>query len=362
METEAGAQSLSPTEWNEEPSRGRTYRSCPLKGRDEVLGELRGIVLNPSPIFIRGPRGAGTSALAREYVSELRARLDGRNPVVIRVDVSAQNCPGGDPSYGVATSLLRHFQPDAPVKGASRARIMWWFLRRVLAEGRPVIVWLDQLRPTIRSLGSVMGPLLNPGTLLGDGGELPKVFLVLSGCGDFGLNGSVKRIQVPALSVGPIHEILEDWTRQTGRFWDPVTLQKVKDIFATRGNSLSVMEEVLKAAVQRAGCHVIITEGDVIPPAAKGKPRANMHNVDLCVLEALRRAGGKMSTGQLSQELAKGFLQAGEPKPTDSSIRRWMVRMQRLGMVERRVKMGGDGGTRSVVSITVPSASPSSLR
>ena len=351
METEARAQSLPPTGWNEEPSRGRSYRSCPLKGRDEVLGELRGIVLNPSPIFIRGPRGAGTSALAREYVSELRARLDGRNPVVIRVDVSAQNCPGGDPSYGVATSLLRHFQPDAPVKGASRDRIMWWFLRRVLVGGRPVIVWLDQLRPCVRSLESITGPLLNPETLLGDAGGLPPVFLVLSGSGNAGLNGSVKRIQVPSLPAGAIHETLEDRVRQTGRFWDPNTLQKVMDILATRGNSLSVMDEVLKAAVQRAGCHEIITEADVMPPLVRERPRANRCVVELRILEAVRKAGGEISMGSLHREVARHLIQDGECPPSGSTLRRQTARLEQLGLVVRQVALGGEGGTRSLVTL-----------
>ena len=339
------------TEWNEEPNRGRAFRPSLLKGQHEVLNELRRISLSPEPLFIRGPRGVGTSVLAREYVSELRTHLNGRNPVVIRVDVSTRNCPGGDPSYGVAAALLQHFQPDAPVRGASRDRIMWWFLRRILVGGGPVIVWLDQLRPNVRSLGSVVEPLLIPGTLLGDAGGLPEVFLVLSGSGDAGLSGSVRRIHVPPLRAGAVHEILEARVQRTGRVWTPGAVGKVTDILATRGNSLSTMEEVVKTAMERAGCHGIITEQDVHPPATMGRPRTNTHNAELCVLEALWSAGGSMSAGQLNQAVARSFFQSGEPRPTDSSIRRWMARMQRLGLVERTVKLGGDGGTRSVVTL-----------
>ena len=106
METEVRTQSLPPIEWNEGPSRGRIPRSCPLKGRDEVLDELRRIAVDSTPLLIQGPRGVGTSALAREHMSELRAHLNGRNPTLIRVDVSAQNCPNDEPSYGVAAALL----------------------------------------------------------------------------------------------------------------------------------------------------------------------------------------------------------------------------------------------------------------
>lgn len=351
METDAGAQSLPPTEWNDEPSRERAYRCSTLRGRDGVLEELRQTASDPSPILIQGPRGVGTSAIAREYVSDMRAQLNDRNPVVIRVDVSAQNSPSGDPSYRVAAALLRHFQPDAPVKGASRNRIMWWFLRRVMAGGTPVILWLDQLRPNVRSLESILGPLLTPGLLLDDVRGLPPVFLVLSGSGDAGLNGNVKRIQVPPLPVRIIHEILEARVHQTGRVWTPGALGKVTDILATRGNSLSVMDEVVKAAVERAGCHGIITEQDVAPPSSKERHRASKKQVDLRLLGVLRSAGGKLSMGELVEELGRAFSSEGESAPSPSNVRRWTARLQALGTVKRSVAMGGDGGSRSTVSL-----------
>ena len=352
METEARAQSLPPTGWNEEPSRGRVFRSSPLKGRHEVIEDLRRIALDPGPLFIQGPRGVGTSVLTRGYVSELRAQLNGRNPVVIRVEVSAQNCPGGDPSFGVAAALLRYFQPDAPVKGASRDRIMWWFLRRVMVGGRPVIIWLDQLRPRIRSLERILGPLLTPRTLLGDTTGLPPVFLVLSGTGGIGLNGSVKRIPVPPLPAGTIHEILEARVRQTGRVWTPEAFAKVADILATRGNSLSVMEEVVKTALERAGCHGIITEQDVVAPISRERAWASKHQVELRLLGALRLAGGKLPMGELVDELGRALSSKGESAPSPSNVRRWVAKMQARGMVERSVTLGGDGGSLSVVSLT----------
>ena len=351
METDTSAQSLPPTEWDEEPSRGRIPRSCPLNGRDEVLDELRQTALDPAPLYIQGPRGVGTSALAQEYVSELRAQLNGRNPVVIRVDVSAQNCPSGDPSYGVAAALLQHFQPDAPVKGASRDRILWWFLRRVMVGGKPVILWLDQLRPNVRSLESILGPLLAPGLLLDDVRGLPQVFLVLSGSGDAGLNGSVKRIQVPPLPVRIVHEILEARVRQAGRVWTPEALGKVTDILATRGNSLSVMDEILSAAVKKAGCHGIIVEQDVAAPISREHPRASKKQVELRLLGVLRSAGGKLSMGELVEELRDVSSREGEVPPSPSNVRRWAARMQAHGVLERSVALGGDGGTRSVISL-----------
>lgn len=94
-----------------------------------------------------------------------------------------------------------------------------------------------------------MGPLLNPGMILDDARVLPPVFLVLSGSGDVGLDGSVRRIHLTPLPAGTIREILEGRVRQTGQIWTPEALGKVTDILATRGNGLSVMDEVLTASV-----------------------------------------------------------------------------------------------------------------
>ena len=352
LKTDSRAQSLPPTEWDEEPSRGRTCMSSQLRGRDEVLKELRHkIAADPRPLFIQGPRGVGTSALAQEYVSELRAHLNGRNPAIIRVDVSTQNCPGGDPSYGVTTALLQHFQPDAPVKGASRNRITWWFLRRVMAGGGLVIVWLDQLRPNVRSLENIVSPLRNPGVLLDDASALPTIVLVVSGSGNAEIGNSVKRIYVPPLHTGNILEIVEARVRQKGWVWTPDALGKLTDILATRGNSLSVMDEILTTVVKRAGCHGIVVEQDVAPPSSRERTRASKRQAELRLLGVLRTAGGKLPMGELVDELGRAFSSEGDSAPSPSNVRRWTARLQTLGAVKRSVAMGGDGGSRSVVSL-----------
>lgn len=143
------------TGWSDgRSSRGRPSRSI-IKGREGILEELREFATggeHPLPTILQGPCGAGTSALAQEYVSMLRSRLNGQNPVIIRVDVSNANRFKGDSTHGVAVSLLQHFSPGEGFQGVSASRIMWWFLRRITVEGRPVIVWLDQVRPNVRSL------------------------------------------------------------------------------------------------------------------------------------------------------------------------------------------------------------------
>jgi hypothetical protein len=131
-------------------------------------------------------------------------------------------------------------------------------------------------------------------------------------------------------------------------------MAKVEDILLTSGMGLSVLDEVLRDAVPRAGCHGIVTEGDVAPPARRARDRRGREQVGLRMLEVLRKAGGRATMGQLAEGLSGAFVEVGECVPTGSSIRRWAVRLERAGLVERRVVMGGMGGTRSTVALVGP--------
>ena len=62
------------TEWGVETSRRGMRQSTPLKGWNKVLGAFRKVIADPGPLFIQGPRGVGTSALARGCVSEKKSQ------------------------------------------------------------------------------------------------------------------------------------------------------------------------------------------------------------------------------------------------------------------------------------------------
>jgi DNA-binding transcriptional ArsR family regulator len=137
-------------------------------------------------------------------------------------------------------------------------------------------------------------------------------------------------------------------------------MAKVMNILTTRGNSLSVMEEVLNSAVQRAGCHGVIVDGDVIPPSSRTCPRTSKRVIELRVLEVLRKASAPVEMGELVQELSRSLASEGERTLSPSSVRRWLIKLEGLGLVKRRVVMGGDGGTTSVASLALPSPPPHS--
>jgi DNA-binding transcriptional ArsR family regulator len=73
--------------------------------------------------------------------------------------------------------------------------------------------------------------------------------------------------------------------------------------------------------------------------------------IELRVLEVLRKANAPVEIGELVQELSKSLASEGERTLSPSSVRRWLIKLERLGLVKRRVMMGGDGGTTSVASL-----------
>jgi DNA-binding transcriptional ArsR family regulator len=330
-------------------------------GREGLLQAIREFMPAAGRIVsLEGARGVGSSAVASELVREARGRFRSlyprSEPVVIHVDVSAARNTHGDPSHGVAAALLRHFQRDAPVQGASTCRIMWWFLRRLVTESRPVIVWLDQVRRDVQTLDGVVGPLLEPGPFVEGAGKIPPVFVVTSGSPSGDLwskigEGRVKEVRVPPLAAEAFREVVTERARQTGRVLSEGAMAKLMAILTTRGNSLSVMEEVLNSAVERAGCHGVIMEGDVVPPSSRTCPRTSKRLIELRVLEILRKASAPVEMGELVQELSRSLASEGERTLSPSSVRRWLIRLEGLGLVKRRVVMGGDGGTTSVASL-----------
>ena len=340
--------------------------STTIKGRDGILEELR--ELNspvgelPRLVVLEGPRGSGTSMLAGEFVGQVKRtwrRSSREDPVVIHVDVSSLSHTHGGPSRGVATAILRKFNADFSPTGYPTGQVIQWALRRISVQPKLVIVWLDHVHEGTRTLARVLDALLEPERVLGASAELPPVLVVVSGNGKAELgswpeNVATRCIHVPPLPRETIRNIVEDRVLQTGRVFTPGAMAKAEDILLTSGMGLSVLDEVLQAAVARAGCHGIVTEGDVAPPARRSRRRRGGKQVGLRMLEALRKAGGRATMGQLTEGLSRAFVEDGERVPTGSSIRRWAVRLERAGLVERRVVMGGMGGTRSTVALVGP--------
>jgi cytidylate kinase len=221
-------------------------------GRKDLLRGLGELVAarseSPLVVALEGPRGAGTSAVAAELVDQARRKLmescRGARPIVIHVDVSSASRQS-DPTHAVAAELHRHFMPGEAFQGATTTRILWWFLRRLLVEGKPAVLWLDQVRSSVQTLEAVLNPLLNPGTLVEDAAKLPPMVVVLSGSDYWSIisDSKVRKVMVPILPRPVVREVVMDHASQLGLKLSPEAVQKVMDLMVTRGLGLSMLDD-----------------------------------------------------------------------------------------------------------------------
>ena len=335
-----------------------------IKGRDEILEELGELASNrgcPKLVVLEGPRGAGISTLAGEFVDQVRHALRSgvrEDPVVIHVDVSSLNHTKGDPSRGVATAILQRFNQGVQVQGSSSGRVVWWALRRIASQEKPVVVWLDQVHEETRTLSEVVEPLLEPKQAVGTGIHLPPIMVVVSGTGKTELGSwsdavPAKWIHVPLLPREILEEVVEERARALGCEISAGGVAKVMDIMVTRGRGLSVMNEVLQASASEAAKSPgrSIKVEDIRTPRISVRGKSSRRALEVRVLEIIRGAGGELTMGELMDHLTRDLTQQGEAHRTAGTLRRLMVRLERLGLVERRVTLGGEGGTRSTISL-----------
>ena len=336
-----------------------------IKGRDGVMEELHVLASSveeiPKLVILEGPRGAGTSTLAGELVDQVKRtwrRSSREDPVVVHVNVSSLNHTKGDPSRGVATAILRKFNTDFSPAGYPTGQVAQWALRRISVQPKPVIVWLDQVHEDTRTVAEVLESLLEPERVLGAGAELPPILVVVSGTGKADLGSwseglPTKWIHVPLLPRSVIEEIVVERARGLGCEISPGAVSKALDIMVTLGRGLSIMGEVLQASVMQATekSGRAIMPSDILSSRVRDRGKANRRALEVRVLEVIREAGGQVTMGELMERITRDLTQTGEAHRTASTLRRLTVRLEQFGLVERRVTMGGEGGTHSTLSV-----------
>ena len=120
-----------------------------------------------------------------------------------------------------------------------------------------------------------------------------------------------------------------------------------------QGLGLSIMGEILPPSVvpvREKPVRAIIAS-DIFTPWLWARGRANRKALEVQVLEIIRGAGGQVTMGELMEQVTRDLTQKGKAHRTASSLRRLAVRLEQLGLVERRVTMGGEGGTLSTLSL-----------
>jgi Cdc6-like AAA superfamily ATPase len=313
----------------------------------------------PWIVGVAGPRGSGSSTVARRAAREAADRLrasDPRGPprtVAVRV----AGCRG---THGVATALLTVLDEGFDGRGFPVAEILAGFLRRVRREGRPLVLTLDDVYAGGPSLAPVLRALGDPDRFLPEGESgLPPVWSVIAGTADAlarcqtELEGRLKMapfVELRPYGARSLRAIVDDRLgRALGRAPPPDLVDRVLETtVATGGGAVRAIDLVRRELLgpdRRA---------DGRPRSARSRTEAI--SVEASVVRAIEEAarGVEAVVGDVRRlEARYARATGGTPLPPTTLWRR-IVRLEQAGYVRREVRPGGVGGTRSLVRLMAP--------
>lgn len=311
----------------------------------------------PWVVGVAGPRGSGTSTVARraarEVLDRLRRTSEGSGPRLLPVRVAGLKGP-----HGVATALLRLLDEGFDGRGFPVAEILAGLLRRLRRDGRPFVVVLDDVAVGGAELGPVLRALADPDRFLPEGDHgLPARWSILAGTPE-GLAGALRGGGRDA--VGPWVELST---------YGPDALAAIVRDRAERALGRpppgSLVERAVHAAVEEGGGsrraidllrRELLGSGRVWRSGFVPRVGEAAIRIEPWVVEAIAQAsrGAAAPLGELRRREADLARREGaEPLPTTTLWRR-IVRLEQAGYVRREIRTGGAGGTRSVLRVLTP--------
>ncbi len=308
----------------------------------------------PWVVAVAGPSGTGTSTVARRAAREVADRLraaSGRPPRILPVRVATLRG-----SHGVATALLRQFDPGFEGRGFPTAEIVAGVLRRLRREARPAVVVFDDVAVGGPELGPLVRAFAEPNRFLPEGESgLPPLWTILAGSPE-GLT--------TAVAGGGARLALGPFVRLDG-YAEPTLRAIVRDR-AERSLGAPVPEALVRAVVARAiadgggarrAFEILRRELLGSSHGSDGRPsRKATVLVEPHLIEAIGQAsrGALARLGEVRRWEETLARQVGlKPLPTTTLWRR-IVRLERAGYVRREIRTGGPGGTLSLLRVLTP--------
>lgn len=335
-------------------------------GREPEVAELVRRLDAPQPhapppwvVAVGGPRGAGSSTVARRAAREVadRVRASRAAPPPRTVFLRAAGCRG---THGVASALLRVFDEGFDGRGFPVAEILAGFLRRMRRESRAVVLLLDDLYVGGPEVGPVLRAIAEPDRFLPEGESgIPPVWIVLAGT----LEGLARAEDGLAgrWSLGPIVVV---------RPYEPRALRGLVEDRATRvlgrPPPLDLVARVVRRTVEGGGgasLAIDLLRRAILgaEPGGDGSPRARGRlglpvPIESSVVRAIEDAAHDAAArvGDVRRFQAQYAKAIGAPPLPATTLWRRIVRLEQAGYVRREVRPGGEGGTRSIVRLVAP--------
>lgn len=306
-----------------------------------------------------GPRGSGTSTLARLAARgwaacQPHARSSG-GPLQVVVPTSVAHGP-----RGAMAAILRALDPEYEHRNFAVTDLAVEFLRRLRRLERSAVVVFDDVGPAAPDLSGFLAGLLDPDSFLPEGGEsVPPIAVVVAGTVEAlraigGPNGSpalsARTIRLPPYTESELVAIVRD--RAERCLARPVPSEWVGRLVrrAVRENGTAV--RALELLRREVGGVSVPELGPVYPRGSETAPIV----VEPPLLSALGQLddGAPIRVGELrerTRELARSY---GEPPIAATTFWRRIIRLERAGVVRRSVRTGGVGGSLSTVSVVRP--------
>jgi hypothetical protein len=344
--------------WRDRRVVERDWRAPVLVGREEVLAaqvrDLDGALQRDgrAVVSVVSPSGSGTSSIAECALASFSERFFGpRAPLVLRVDTSQCQTPGL-----LVKALFRQIDPNFQGQGASTEFLSMLLLRRLRTLGRPAVVWLDQAHSS-GEFGRVVRALARPQEVLPEGAEgLPPMLLIASGERELVPEGieAIRTMARPLQGPALIEAIR---TRTALAFYlppGPEVLRAWADLTVASGRGLSILGDLLAEAGARAEARgsLRVEFVDVAMPKHLPRHGRDAEGFTSALLEVLRSASGPLAVGDLRPRVAARCAETGLRAPTPARLWRHLVGLERKGLVRREVRLGGCGGSSTLVMLS----------
>ena len=313
-------------------------------------------------VWVEGAEGSGASTVARQGIRRFVADAPRERPTGPRV--LAVRLRGSRSAAAVATALLRQLDSGFVGRGFATAEIMTGFLRRIRREARPVVVLLDDLDSGSPCLEPLVTPFRSPARYLPEGSAgIPPITIVVAGRTD-----SVRRarrgwapaapcLELTRLTDEQVRAIVADrLARALNRDAAPSLIESIVERARRDGRGASraidlVRRELLGSSIFRSDS-VYRPTPDVSDGAVERslldalRELARNDPADLCIVRDRER---QIAASQGRRPLAS------------TTFWRRILRLEQAGCVQRIVRVGGVGGTRSLVRWLMASSEGPSL-
>jgi hypothetical protein len=335
-------------------------------GREAEVAEVVRRLDAPAPkapppwsVGVVGPRGSGSSTVARRAAREVadRLRTSGTGTIPRWIAVRTTRVRG---THGVASALLRSLDDGFDGRGFSVPEILAGFLRRLRREARPCVLVLDDVRVGGPDLAPVLRAIGAPDRFLPEGESgIPPVWVVLAGVAE-----SLDRLDrelsgrwalgpfVSLLHYEPhaLRRLVEDRAvRALGR--DPpadLVERIVQNSVADGGGSTRAIDLLRRALVSPDGRRPGVS--------AQRAPGETAIAIESSVLRAIEEAslGRTARVGDVRRIETQYARERGLPPLPATTLWRRIVRLEQAGYIRREVRPGGVGGTRSTIRLVAP--------